>query len=495
MAITEFIAAVELSSTKISGMAGKKGEDGTLQILAFAQEDATSLIKKGIVFNLELTAQAIVKIIKSLEKTLNSKISKIYVGISGQSVHTIKNVITRNLDKIDIISQSLIDSISDENIGLPVENKEILEVIPQEFRIGNNLQKNPVGVASDQIEGNYLNVVARKSVHDNLLYSLDQAEIEIADLVVSPLSTAKLVVSEADKRSGCAFVDFGAETTTVAIFKNDILRFLTVIPLGSNNITKDLTTLRIDTLLAEQIKIETGNLNYEVKNKDEVETLFIDEDRSKEEPLAKINEMIRARAEEIVSNVWNQIQLSGYDDQLNAGITITGGGSNLRGLIDLIKKITSIERVKVGSPQLEIKHSKFIEELINQEHPNSLNTVISLLAIGDINCAKIEKATETTLFEGEHLMSDQEKIKFEQEELEQKTPEQIAAEAALIKEQEEAKRRAEEERVKREAEEKKRKEEEAKKRKKKENGNSFLKSIFDNVKNSILNEEDKNLKD
>lgn len=492
MAITEFIAAVELGSTKISGMAGKKSEDGTLQILAFAQEKSTALIKKGVVYNLEQTAQAITKVINTLEKTIGAKIAKVYVGISGQSVHTIKNVISRNLDKIDIISQKLIDSISDENIGLPVENKEILEVIPQEFKIGNNLQKNPVGVASDQIEGRYLNIVTRSSVHNNLLYSIEQAQIEVADLIVSPLATAKLVVSESDKKSGCAFVDFGADTTTVAIFKNDILRFLTVIPLGGNNITKDLTSLKIEPTIAEDIKINTGNLNYESKSKDECETLFVDEDRTREVPIFKINEIIRARTEEIVANVWNQIQLSGYDDQLLAGITITGGASNQRGLIDLIKKTTRIDRVKIGHPQISLSHSKLTEEQIEKEHPNSLNTVLGLLAIGDINCAKIEKPIEGSLFEGEHMIHDQESKTVVAHEDVEKTPEQIAEEQLLIKREEEAKRKLEEERKKKEAEDKRRKEEAEAKREKEKNKPNLFKSFFDKIQDSILNEDDKN---
>ena len=492
MAITEFIAAVELGSTKISGMAGKKSEDGTLQILAFAQEKSTALVKKGVVYNLELTAQTIAKVIATLEKTIGAKIAKVYVGISGQSVHTIRNVISRNLDRVDIITQSLIDSISDENIGLPVENKEILEVIPQEFKIGNNLQKNPVGVASDQVEGRYLNVVARKAVNDNLLYSVEQAKVEVADLIVSPLATAKLVVSDADKKSGCAFVDFGADTTTVAIFKNEILRFLTVIPLGGNNITKDITSLKIEPSIAENLKIDTGNLNYENNSKDECETIFVDEDRTREVPIFKINEVIRARSEEIVANVWNQIQLSGFDDQLLAGIIITGGASNQRGLVDLIKKTTHIERVKFGRPQINLSHSKQIEELIDKEYPNCLNTILGLLAVGDINCAKIEKPTEGSLFEGEHLITEQENKRTATQEEAEKTPEQISEEQLLIKQEEEAKRKAEEDRKKKEAEDKRKREEAEAKRIADKNKPSLFKSLFDKIQDSILNEDDKN---
>ena len=488
MAMTEFIAAVELSSTRISGIAGKKNEDGTLQVLAYAQEEATSFIRKGLVYNIDKTCQALVEIIKNLEETLDSKIAKVYVGISGQSVHTIKSVINRSLGKTEIISQNLVDSISDENIGLPVDNKVILEVIPQEFKIGDNYQKDPVGVASDHIEGHYLNIVAREDARKNLLHSFEKADIEIADLLVSPLAAAKLLVPEADKRAGCAFIDFGAETTTVAIFKNELLRFLTVIPLGGNNITKDLTSLKVEESRAEYLKIRLADLNYKDEDDEVIETFFVDEEKTREVSIFLINEMIRARAEEIVANVWNQIQLSGYDDQLLAGLIITGGGSNLVGLKDLLRKITRIERIKLAKPTIDIIHSKRIAEIKEKAAPHSLNLILGLLAAGDMNCAKIETPTTGQIFEGENLIEDQGVAEPQLPEI--KTPEQIEAEQRLIQEQEEAKKKAEKEKIEQQkAKERAIEQEKSKKKKKKSWGQSFF-NKFEEIQKNIFDEND-----
>ena len=483
MAMTEFIAAVELSSTKISGIAGKKNEDGTIQVLAFAQEDATSFMKKGVVYNLDKTAIALTSIIENLETTLNSKVARIYVGISGQSVHTVKNVINRTLNDIEIISQELVDSICDENIDLPVDKMTILEVAPQEFKIGNDYQLDPVGVASDHLEGHFMNVVARETVKRSLIHSFEKANIEIADLLVAPLAAAKLLVPIQDRRSGCAFVDFGAETTTIAIYKNDLLRFLTVIPLGGNNITKDLTSLKIEENRAEYLKLQLGDINYKDTDEDVPDTFYIDDEKKREVPIFKINNIIKARSEEIIANIWNQIQLSGYHDKLLAGIFITGGASNLKGLPEMIKDITHIDRVKVGTPTVKIAHSKLIQEMKDKEAPNSLYTILGLLASGDMNCAKIDKPIEGTLFEGEELIEKQETVQHE------KTPEEIKEEQRLIQQKKEEEEKRQQEKLKLQQE----KEEEAKKRNKKKKKRSWGTSIldrFEEIQKNIFNDGD-----
>ena len=120
MATTDFIAAIELSSSKISGIAGKKNSDGSIQVLAYAREDASSFIHKGVIYNIDKTAQALTSITNKLENQLNNSIAKVYVGIGGQSLRTVKNAVSRTLDEEGIISQELVDSICDENLEVPL---------------------------------------------------------------------------------------------------------------------------------------------------------------------------------------------------------------------------------------------------------------------------------------------------------------------------------------------------------------------------------------
>ena len=480
MAITELIAAIELGSSKISGIAGKKNEDGTIQVLAYTKADSTEYIKKGVVYNLDQTSQAIKNIVEELESILKSKIAKVYVGIGGQSVRTSKNIINRTLGETVVISQQLVDSVCDENIELPLlKNRTILEVSPQEFKIGNDYLINPVGVASDHLEGHFMNIVARESLKSSLIHSFELAKLEIADLLVSPVAAANLLIPDADKKQGCAFIDFGAQTTTVVIYKNNLLRFLTVIPLGGANITRDLTSLKIDLDRAEALKLELADLNYKENEEEELETHYLDKEKTHSVPLQEINNIVKARAEEIVANVWNQIQLSGFHDELLAGLIITGGGSNLTGLKDLIKKTTRINKVKYGTPNQELIHSKFIKELKEQEAPNSMNTLLGLLAMGDMNCAKIDKPTVGTLFEGDKVIEEQEK-----------SPEEI--QKSLLREKQ---AREEKLRKEKEAEERKKAEEERKKKKKK---SGFLQASMRKIEEfqkNLFNDENQITKD
>ena len=226
MAATDFIVAIELGSSKITGIAGKKHADGSIQVLALASENSSDFIRKGVIYNLDKTAQSLTSIIKKLESTLKASIGKVYVGIGGQSLRTIRNTEVRHLEEETKISQELIDSIMDSNREVPIIDQEILEVAPQEYKVGINLLADPVGVPSDHIEGRFLNIIARSSVKQNIDKCFKQAGIEIADYIISPLALANAVLTNSEKRSGCMFIDFGADTTTVSVYKNNILRHL-----------------------------------------------------------------------------------------------------------------------------------------------------------------------------------------------------------------------------------------------------------------------------
>jgi cell division protein FtsA len=189
--------------------------------------------------------------------------------------------------------------------------------------------------------------------------------------------------------------------------------------------------------------------------------------------------------------VWNQIQLSGYDDQLLAGFVITGGGANLVGLKELIRKITRIERIKLAKPCIDIIHSKRIAEIKEKAAPHSLNTVLGLLAASEMNCAKIEAPTTGKIFEAENLIEDQETTK--QDLPETKTPEQLLAEQKLIQEQEEAKKKAEKEKLEKlELQKAKEKdlEQERSKKKKKKSWKQSLFSTFEDLQKNIFDEND-----
>lgn len=386
MATTEFIAAIELGSSKITGVAGRKNSDGSMQVLAYAQEDSSTFIRKGVIFNLDKTAQSLTSIINRLEGELKNSIAKVYVGIGGQSIRTVRNVVSRDLEEEAIISEELVSDIGDENIAIPVVDIDILDVAPQEYKVGNNLQANPVGLVGSHIEGRFLNIVARAAVRKNLEHCFAQAKIDIADQLISPLVTANAILTESERRSGCALIDFGADTTTVSVYKNNILRFLSVLPLGGNSITRDITSLQMEEEEAERLKVLYGDALYESVEGDETATCSLDEGRAIE--LSKLNNIVEARAEEITANVWNQIQSSGYDDKLLAGIILTGGAANLRNLDEMLRKRSKVEKIRMAKLPRNTVHAS--NDTLKKD--GSQNTLLGLLFEGNQNCCLTETA-------------------------------------------------------------------------------------------------------
>ena len=429
MAETSFIAAIELGSSKITGIAGRKNSDGSIYVLACVSEDSSSCIKKGAVYNLTKTAQCLTSIINRLEEKLNATIAKVYVGIGGLSLHSIKNTVTRRLDEEVEVSDDLVDEIKAENESIPLMDYEILDVIPQEYRVGSSFQIDPIGVLTNHIEGRFLNIIARTSLKKNLERCLEQAKINVADFFITAEATADAILADAEKRSGCALVDLGADTTTVAIYKNNILRHLAVLPLGGNNITHDICDLNIEENEAEQLKLKYGSAINEQAIKEETPvTIDLQDHRTVSEQ--DLNDIIEARVEEIVANVWNQIQIAGYENQLLAGIVLTGGGANLRNIENAFrnKKKGKIKTVRIILPGVKVAEPDIIH------NDARFNSVLGLLLAGNENCCQpIEKpisdllgdtaTTSSSINEKKNLDEDDVRRKKDAEEKERKKKE------------------------------------------------------------------------
>ena len=411
MATTEFIAAIELGSSKAAGIAGKKNPDGSIQILAYAREDAAPFIHKGCIYNIDKAAHALTAIKADMEAQLGHSIAKVYVGISGQSLRTIENAVIRPLPQESIISMEMIDAINDENRNTPFIDMCMLDVAPQEYKIDNALYADPVGVTGQHITARFLNIVARASVRKNLELSFEQAGIKIADIFVTPLALAKVVLTESEMRSGCALVDFGAGTTTLQIYKNNLLRYLCVLPLGGNNISHDITSLKMEDEEAEQLKLKYGNaLPIEEEQENKVHSCTTPGGLTVE--FDTLNDIVGARAEEIVANVWNQIRLSGYEYKLFAGIVFTGGGSNLKNLDSLFRKVSKIEKLRTASfVYTDIQGPK---EMLYKD--GTQNSLLGLLAMGDENCCAEEEAPQPTPQQGTQIP-----LSFDDQEPEQQT--------------------------------------------------------------------------
>ena len=255
--MAEFIVAIELGSSKITGIAGRKNTDGSISVLAIAQENGETCIRNGVVRNIEKTVQALSNIIKKLEATLKTRITHVYVGFGGQSIIGVKNTNVRELSTESEVTQDMINELMDANRSMQYPDQQILDAVTLEYKVDNQYQAEPpVGVPCKRLEGNFLNILCRREFYRRLKKCFDQANISILDMYISPLALADSVLTDSEKRGGCALVDLGADTTTVSIFHRNILRKLSVIPLGSANITKDIASLQIEDGDAERLKLK-----------------------------------------------------------------------------------------------------------------------------------------------------------------------------------------------------------------------------------------------
>ena len=390
--MAEFIVAIELGSSKITGIAGKKNPDGSVKVLAVVKEDSTECIRNGVVYKFDKIRQCLTNIINKLKTTLHSNIAHVYVGVGGQSIRSVKNVIVKELTPDTIISSNDIAELMDDNRNMVYPDQEILDAITQEYRVDSQLQADPVGIQARRLEGNFLNILWRKTFYRNLNKCFDTAHIAIAEMYLAPLALADAVLSEAEKRGGCVLIDLGADTTTVSVYYKNILRHLAVIPLGGANITRDITSLQMEEPEAEHMKLKYGSAYTDSKKIDRSLMLPIDQDRQVES--GKFIEIVEARTEEIIENAWFQVPQE-YADKLLGGIVLTGGGSNMKNIDVAFRNHTHIERIRIA---------KFVNFSVssNDQEINAkngmMNTVLGLLYKGDMNCAGNELNSTNDLF-------------------------------------------------------------------------------------------------
>ena len=429
------IVALELATTAIRAIAGQRMSDGTLQVLAVAEENASNCIRKGVIDNIDKTTQAISRVLGQISLSLGKTVRRVYVGLGGQSLHTTLNVVKRPFAEKTQVTNDMIDQLMDTNRGVVYTDSEILEVVPQEYQLGGSrIESEVVGMQVDQLEARFLNIVARTSLSENIEKCVEAAGCDIAELLITPLALADTMLPTSEKRPGCALVDIGADTTTVSIFNKNILRKLVVLPLGGNNVTTDIVNcLSLEQDEAEMLKIQHGaplsaNLDPE-KNKE----IKLSHDRTVDQ--ATLSDIVEARYEEILMNVWNQIKTD--KEKLTSGIIFTGGAAQIKGLPEAFQRYSRTDkqlRISKGLPS-DISTAPGVHISDN----GRMNSLLAILLHGDMNCVSTPDPK-----------ADDKRKKEAEEEARRQAEEQAKREAEVRKAVEEASKPAEEPKPKKE---------------------------------------------
>ena len=188
MATKEFIVAIELGSSKVTGIAGQKNLDGSINVLAVVKEESSSFIRKGVAYNIDKTALCISNIVKKLTNQLKTEITKVYVGVGGQSIRSVRNVITKDLPVDTKVTEQMVIDLMDANNMVKYPDQEILDVAIQEYKIDSQYQSDPVGIECSRLEGDFLNILQRYTFYKNLNKCFENAGVNVAQMFISPIA-------------------------------------------------------------------------------------------------------------------------------------------------------------------------------------------------------------------------------------------------------------------------------------------------------------------
>ncbi len=374
------IVGLDIGTTKIAAIAGRKNEFGKLEILGFGRANSNG-VQHGMVLNIDQTIKAIQTALENCYASNPSlSISEVYVGIAG---HHIKSLQTRG----DIVRQQNDDEIRQEEIDKLIADQyrtyipagdQIIDVIPQEFTVDNfqNIP-NPIGYSGVKVGANFHIITGDKNAIRNINRSVEKSGLKTQDLVLQPLASAAAVMCDQDLEAGVAIVDIGGGTTDLAVFYEGILKHTAVIPFGGENITHDIKTgLGVLKTQAEQMKIQFGSaLADETKTNAFITIPGLRGMAAKEISVKNLANIIQARMSEIMDFVTFHLKQVGLDNKmLNGGIILTGGGSQLKHLLQLTEYVTGLN-ARIGFPNEHLSGSQ-IDELSKPMYSTCIGLIL-----------------------------------------------------------------------------------------------------------------------
>ena len=363
----ELYIGLDIGTTKIVAMIGIVNEYQKLKIIGVGKSKSLG-VHRGVVNNISQTIQSIQGAIHEAENNSNEKIDKVVVGIAGQHIRSLQHsdYITRD-NSNEVIVKSDIDKVINQVYKLVMmPGEEIIHVLPQEFKIdGQSEIKQPIGMFGGRLEANFHVVVGQVSSIKNIARCVKNSGIDFDGITLEPLASADAVLSREEKEAGVALIDIGGGTTDLAIFKDNIIRHTSVIPFGGNIITEDIKEgCSIIEKQAELLKIKFGSA-WPGENKDN-EIVSIPGLRGrdpKEISIKNLSKIIHARVVEIIEQVYMEIKNYGHEEQkkkLIAGIVLTGGGSQLKHLKQLVEYVTGMD-TRIGLPNEHLAGNNSVE--------------------------------------------------------------------------------------------------------------------------------------
>ena len=417
MESNNLFVGLDIGTTKIVAMIGSLNEYNKLKIIGIGKSKSLG-VHRGVVNNITQTIQSIQSAISEAEADSAEKIDKVIVGIAGQHIRSLQHsdYITRaNSDQV--INEDDLEKLINQVYKLVMlPGEEIIHVLPQEYKVdGQGEIKEPIGMFGGRLEANFHVVVGQVSSIKNIARCIKSAGIDFEGITLEPIASSDAVLSQEEKEAGVALIDIGGGTTDLAIFKDGIIRHTSVIPFGGNVITEDIKEgCSIIEKQAELLKIKFGSAWPGENKENEIVSIPGLRGRDpKEITLKNLSTIIHARVVEIIEQVYIEIKNYGHEEQkkkLIGGIVLTGGGSQLKHLKQLVEYITGMD-TRLGYPSEHLAGNNSIE-ISSPMYATAVGLVMNSTKVkknnkdnneGEINTNNSEsesaKVERTTIFE------------------------------------------------------------------------------------------------
>ena len=393
----QIIVGLDIGTTKICAIVGKKNEYGKLEILGMGKAVSDGVIR-GIVTNIDKTVRAIQKAIAEASDQSGIEINVVNVGIAGQHIKSAVHhggITLENQD--EEITVEDIDRLTNDMYRIVTPpGSDIIHVMPQNYTVDyEDGFTDPVGMTGVKLEADFHIITAQTNAINNLNKCVKKAEIQIENLILEPLASSLSVLSEEEKEAGVCLVDIGGGTTDIAVFYDNIIRHTAVIPFGGNIITSDIKQgCMVMEHQAELLKTKFGKAISEEANSSEIVSIPGLRNRPpKEISIQNLAQMIQARMEEIIELVHTEMITSGYHKKLTAGIVLTGGGSQLTSLSQLFEYMTGLD-TRVGYPNEHLGKGK-VDVAKSPMYATTVGLVLSGFKALDIRETKYQKAASS----------------------------------------------------------------------------------------------------
>jgi cell division protein FtsA len=373
-----FVAAVDIGTTKIVTIVGRKNDNGKLEILGMSKTPSKG-VKRGVVLNIEETVNSIRTTVDEVQSQTGITLSDVFVGIAGQHI---KSVISRGYINRDSYEKRITkedkNRLIAEMYNIPVDvGDEIIHVLPQNYIVDNETGvKNPVGMSGKRLEANFHIVIGQISSAKNIKNCVESVGLNVIQLILEPLASSTAVLTDDEKEAGVALVDIGGGTTDIAVYYDDVIRHTAVIPFGGNVVTKDIKEgCSILSRQAEALKIQFGSALGDLAQEDKVVTIpGISGRDPKEISFKSLAYIIQSRMEEIIDAVLFEIENSDCMEKLSAGIVLTGGGSLLPYLPQLVNYRSGMD-VRIGYPNIAVA-SDTHKEIVQPMYSTSIGLLL-----------------------------------------------------------------------------------------------------------------------